>query len=116
MEPVRAGGATIDRCTSCRGLWLDAAELQRVLQASPGTGASAAARVDRSTPPRTPAGVRRCPRDGEELVPTPDPTQPHVVVDRCRSCLGIFLDAGELRDLAEHTLGEWLRGFLGLGR
>lgn len=53
----------------------------------------------------------QCPRDGATL--TRETYEGDVVVDRCTTCAGIWLDAGELRDVQEtiehdysHQLGR----------
>jgi Zn-finger nucleic acid-binding protein len=33
------------------------------------------------------------------------------MIDLCRTCGGVLLDAGELKDLSEFTLAERLKGF-----
>jgi hypothetical protein len=38
-----------------------------------------------------------------------DPAQPHVWYEACKVCNGVFLDAGEFRDLRELTLLDRLR-------
>jgi Zn-finger nucleic acid-binding protein len=117
MERVTLGTMSVDRCDICRGMWLDLGELQKLV-ARP----TAAATLD---PPMTLASTREmnksmlvgamvCPRDGETLRERADAKQEHVRVDECPSCKGVFLDAGELRDLSEHTIGEKLKRFFSL--
>lgn len=117
MDRVSLGAMSVDRCDICRGMWLDLGELHKLL-ARP----AAAAKLD---PPISSASVRDmsrsirvgamvCPRDGAELTQRADAKQTHVQIDECPSCKGLFLDAGELRDLSEHTLGEKLKSFFSL--
>lgn len=117
LELAPANGSfCIDRCPFCGGLWLDAAELDKVLAlAKSGTTKDLVDHLDAGkliaggkTATRT---MRQCPRDQSALAATQSPTQAHVVFDRCPACTGLFLDAGELKDLAEHTLAEKLMGF-----
>jgi Zn-finger nucleic acid-binding protein len=116
MDRLELGPFCIDRCPFCGGLWLDAAELDKVLALN--KSAAANHLVDRLDAGKLIAGgktatrtMRQCPRDQSALAATQSPTQSHVVFDRCPACLGLFLDAGELKDLAEHTLAEKLMGF-----
>lgn len=110
MDRFELAQFCVDRCPACGGVWLDASELERVKAIK-----GAAQRLDAGT--RSRAGgsgtrqARRCPRDQSPLEARADAKQAHVIVDRCPACLGVFLDAGELRDLAEHTLAERIRGF-----
>jgi len=41
-----------------------------------------------------------------------DKRQPHISFETCDQCQGSFLDAGELRDLANLTLGEFFRSIV----
>ena len=112
MARLELGAFCVDRCAACGGICLDASELERV-KATQG----AIPRIDPGKPGGGQAGrgrtPRLCPRDRTGLEERRDPRQAHVVVDRCPMCLGMFLDAGELRDLGEHTLVERVRGFFG---
>lgn len=111
MDRDELGSFCIDRCPDCGGIWLDAAELDKVVALNK-SGASKGV-VDRlDVGKRVPGGrtgtrtMRQCPRDRAALTITDSPTQRHVVYDLCPQCRGIFLDAGELKDLAEFTLAE----------
>ena len=113
MRRVDAGGVNVEQCQCCGGLWLDCGELERLAKEKP-----VADKVDTGRPltPKAYAlgapGTRVCPRDGAILATMKHPQQTHVAIDRCPTCLGIFLDAGELKDLATFSLGERLRSLL----
>jgi Zn-finger nucleic acid-binding protein len=115
MDRDELGSFCIDRCPDCGGIWLDAAELDKVVALNK-SGASKGI-IDRlDVGKRVPGGntgtrtMRHCPRDQSALAATNSPTQQHVVYDRCPACLGTFLDAGELNDLADFTLAERIVG------
>lgn len=110
MDRVEMEKFCVDRCTACGGFWLDSSELQQV-----GVRKGAAEKLDAGSkgPAERGRGSMLCPRDQSPLVAKRDEKQSHVVVDQCRQCLGMFLDAGELKDLASHTLAEKLKGFFG---
>lgn len=114
MTREAIGRVAIDRCARCGGIWLDRGELgtlrdessiAEVVEADAGSMGAASAKHALSP-------ALRCPRDGSPLRTIPDPTQPHVHYEYCASCGGMFLDAGELADLSEHTLRERLRALL----
>lgn len=110
--PVRGGkGFTVDRCPTCRAMWFDAVELQKVLAIT-----GAASEID-SVPsrPRTRHGAHACPRCRSPLVVMSDAAQAHVAMLGCTVCGGLLLDQGVLLDLGEFTLGERLRAFFRLG-
>lgn len=115
MERVGLASFCIDRCPDCGGIWLDAAELDKVLTLNKSTNPKVVDRIDvgklhthGNMGTRT---MRQCPRDHSALAATQAPNQKHVVFDRCPACMGLFLDAGELKDLADYTLAEKLLGF-----
>ena len=113
LELPGAAGFCVDRCEACGGIWLDASELEKVkaIKGAVGKVDSGKQFAGGPTGNRT---ARLCPRDGSGLRQHSDAHQEHVVVDRCPTCLGIFLDAGELRDLGEHTLGERIRALFAI--
>lgn len=116
MEKHVIGGVTIDRCEACHALWLDAKELERILTIKGSERSLDAKDTDgadtvrkRGTPTRR--GKRACPRDGAALAEMEFPTQSHIMIDKCPTCGGMLLDAGELRDIKSFTLLERVRGF-----
>lgn len=112
MERVEAAGVTIDRCRGCGGLWLDVLEKERLIKSKAGvpqtdTGdPKVGAKLNEQT-------ELYCPRDSSAMIHMVDPAQPHVGFESCTVCGGVFLDAGELRDLADFTLIERLRSMFG---
>lgn len=112
MEKITVGDFEIDRCAGCGAIWFDSLELDKVL-----AGEHAADLVKdldigvqgrRST--GMPLGGVVCPRDKSHLITMTDPKQPHIQEQACTVCGGVLLDAGELKDLSEFTLGERVKG------
>jgi len=54
------------------------------------------------------AGTMKCPKCGGQLK---ERTFQKVVIDQCTACHGIWLDAGELEQVAEKESGGWLGKF-----
>jgi uncharacterized protein len=114
MEQVTFGGMTVDRCTSCKGIWFDAREHERMKEA-PGSesidlgpaGAGAGT---------TTSGKVQCPVCKTRMILMTDHQQPHIKYESCTVCYGVFFDAGEFRDYKEVTLAESLRQLLGRRR
>ena len=112
MQRVYIAAAIIDRCEVCGGLWFDALERERLLQHP-----EAVQKLDCG--PLAPARVMNkvtrihCPRDGSAMIHQVDAQQRHVGFESCTICGGVYLDAGELRDLSEVTLLERLKTLLG---
>ncbi|GAB3379291.1 hypothetical protein GCM10027432_04450 [Lysobacter fragariae] len=104
MERVTHLAFHAQRCTSCQGLWFEALDHELLKDAADeiDTGDAAVGahhnRIDRIN----------CPACGNlPLIRMVDPQQPHIWFESCTNCHGRFLDAGEFRDYAEHTLAEY---------
>jgi Zn-finger nucleic acid-binding protein len=118
MAVFEIEGVEVDRCLRCKGVWLDAGELDQIGRlegTAPGrlTEAAEALQGDR-------AGERRCPRCGK---PLREVRVEGVVIDRCPAGQGLWFDAGELERLvAAHLDGEagaaarFLEGFFAADR
>ena len=107
MEQIVYEGTEIDRCTTCKGLWFDAGEIEAL------RGKEAAAALDTGS-----AAVGRqsnaldryqCPRCSGAMVRVVDARQPHIWFETCSSCQGSFLDAGELRDLSTVSISDFFK-------
>lgn len=107
MKHIRIGEVLVDRCYACAGLWLDALEKEKLLG---DRKAAAAADQPGGALHITSGGGFKCPRDHSTLIEMRDIQQPHVRFESCTVCGGVFLDAGELKDLSERTLRERLLG------
>ena len=107
MEKVTFEQITVDRCTSCRGLWFDAREDER-LKKMPG-----AEDIDTGPPKREDRkqAVRiDCPVCHTQMIRMVDHQQPHIWYESCTVCHGVFFDAGEFRDYKENTVAErWFK-------
>ncbi|MBC7773363.1 MAG: zf-TFIIB domain-containing protein [Pyrinomonadaceae bacterium] len=111
QESRASGGATVDHCDHCGAIWLDAGELA-VLVKNPDLVEQADYGGVRAPGPIAAIDGRLCPRDSTELTEVPDTRQKHVRVDKCRTCLGVLLDAGELADLGSYTIKERLQSLV----
>ena len=88
-------GIELDRCGACGGLFFDSGELEAIL------GRLAGQRLDRSPMPANgamDAQAASCPRCEKPMVAEPGPRN-DLHIDRCGTCGGVFLDAGELGTL-----------------
>jgi Zn-finger nucleic acid-binding protein len=102
------GAIAIDICEACGGHWYDAGELERVRQMGP-------AERPRGLPdPRPPRWVDSkaldvvCPRCREPLGADRYAYSSDLVIDRCPTCHGVWVDAGELEKM-DHLVDEWSR-------
>lgn len=115
MESQLVGEIMIDRCTGCRGVWLDAREAERIRSA-----ADAVAGIERGASPSTgraskadtsldDVGPIQCPRCGTRMILLVVESRPPLHFEHCGGCNGVFLDRGELLAMTEIDLEQWLR-------
>jgi Zn-finger nucleic acid-binding protein len=97
VETPVLGNIPLDVCPNCKGIWFDNGELEALLRQSPG-GASAS--LELISP--KPLGVA-CPRCKEKMS-RGGMVNPLLIVDKCQSCGGVWLDSREL-DLLKKQLG-----------
>ncbi len=112
MTALKYADVTVDRCAGCGGIWLDALEDMRLR-------ALAGAEVIDAPPSRPGAAEVReatgsigCPRCGRRMLLLMVERTPPIYFEHCGGCGGVFLDAGELREMKSTTLEEWLRAGL----
>ena len=139
LAPESYEGVEIDRCPHCRGVWLDAGELEAVqdnqdsdFRDIPSSGldtVNAAIGMAKSEN----EGIRHCVTCNSALVKKEYAFSSQIMIDICPQGHGMWLDAGELsrlqafyeneNDLAdifaslnkdEKSLGEKLKAFLGV--
>ena len=106
MEQVHSIYADVDRCTGCKGLWLDMLEYKDIKSIAndidtgdPDVGRQYDARDDIFCPVCA----------NSKMIKMSDPRQPHIHFESCATCYGRFYDAGEMTDLADETLMDFFR-------
>lgn len=109
METVRVESIEVDRCTGCKGLFFDAMEAERLRKIR---GSESIDIGDASVGQAQNTNDRiRCPRDTTPMLRIVDPKQPHLWLESCPVCNGMFFDAGEFRDWKEETLADLVKSF-----
>jgi PAT family beta-lactamase induction signal transducer AmpG len=107
MDLVEYEGVEIDRCQTCHGIWFDAGEME--LLSNP----VAASAIDDGS-----ASIGHkynaiedycCPRCGGTMDRRADEQQTHIWYETCSECDGSFFDAGEFRDLSQHTVSDYFK-------
>ena len=117
MGKVTFASVVVDRCTSCRGLWFDAREHERLKdmagseEIDPGPPEGAAPAKASPGDKRGGDAKMNCPVCHTRLIRMVDHQQPHIHFESCTVCHGSFFDAGEFRDYKEHTVAEWFKGW-----
>ena len=110
MSAEAVAGVRISRCENCQGIWLGALDCERLLAAADAEARGAdTGGVELGEWTDAIDDPIACPMDHSRMIRMVDLKQPHVRFERCTVCGGMFLDAGELRDLASFTLIERLR-------
>ena len=114
-EVAAAKGKTVDRCNNCQGLFVrrdvlhllernwffwPKSESDSVDSGDPAVGK----RFDK-------IGEIDCPACSIRMAPISVPDQPHIWLEQCPNCHGLFFDAGELTDFRYHTMADWVRDF-----
>ena len=101
LVPLELGDILLDRCERCAGIWFDHGELEAVI------GEGGAAHLDPlSDPTCDSASGGPCPRCRVEMRPVTaakDPTRA-IPVDRCPSCMGLWLQRKRLRAIEDGRL------------
>ena len=95
----------LDYCTSCKGVWFDAGELELLLEAAGAEGFQPYLDAMLTGPEAvTKEAARKCPICAKKMKKTAV-REDGVIVDVCRNNDGIWFDHREIEKLAE-ALGE----------
>ena len=89
-------GVTVDRCSSCNGIWFDEQELSQLLSED---ARQLTALREGEEKEELNAKRGKCPRDNSQLLRVCSSINRSVVVDACLQCRGIWLDGGEFERL-----------------
>ncbi len=104
LETIKLEEIEVERCVSCRGLWLDMLEKEDLLKIE----GSESIDIGDAQIGAEYSKMRdiKCPVCAEPMIPMVDKQQDHVQFESCPICYGTFFDAGEFRDLKEHSVLE----------
>ena len=87
----------IDHCVECKGVWLDAGELELLL----GESDSARKFLDSMKKSSSSEKPRKCPICQRKMTKVEFADSARTVVDKCKNDHGIWLDQGELESLLQ---------------
>jgi Zn-finger nucleic acid-binding protein len=104
FEQISFSDIEIDRCTNCKGLWFDLMEKEDLVRLEGSEIVDIGA--DQVDADYNAMRDVDCPRCNQAMIPMVDKDQFHIKFESCPSCYGTFFDAGEFRDLKEHTVLE----------
>jgi Zn-finger nucleic acid-binding protein len=103
------GGVTVDRCSTCFGIWFDIGEAETLkekwMSDYVDSGDPAVGRVHNK--------IRdiNCPRCDKPMRALSDPLQTHIQYEGCDEH-GMYFDAGEFTDFKYETLMDIFRDFV----
>lgn len=91
----------VDYCPACRGIWLDAGELELLF----GDAEAARRFLSIGAPTDIPRGEkpRQCPECDVAMTKESTASEPPVIFDHCPNGDGLWLDHGELETILEHA-------------
>ena len=87
----------IDHCVHCGGIWLDAGELELLLEDPAQAGHLLKSFQETPSPAEEPRKCPICDRKMARIVV--GRSEPPLVIDKCRRGDGLWFDRGELRDI-----------------
>lgn len=110
MEPVTYQEIEVDRCTSCKGLWFDNAELKHLKEAKGSESIDIGdPKVGKSF---NKLGNINCPSCQAKMLRMVAAEQHHIWYESCPVCYGVFFDAGEFTDYKQVTILDFFRDLL----
>jgi len=111
FEKVSFGEIEVERCLGCQGLWFDMLEKEDLAKIE---GSEAIDIGDDQVGEEYDSLQDiKCPQCTVKMLPMVDKDQVHIKYESCPICYGTFFDAGEFRDLKEHTVLERFKEMLG---
>jgi len=91
----------IDYCTNCGGIWLDAGELELLLnEPDKAKGLLDSFRIDSESDEK----IRKCPICDKKMQKVVvGSSKPVLLIDKCRRSDGLWFDKGELQDIFDRA-------------
>ena len=111
LEHKEYHGIILDRCPKCKGVWFDYTELENFItvynQRHPELPYDSIELHRKSTDPsKLNEAIRFCPRCEIDLRKSNYAMDSNIIIDRCRTCEGIWLDRAEVKRLAIFIKGN----------
>lgn len=102
FETVSFADIEVERCVGCYGLWFDMLEQEDLVKIK----GSEAIDIGDDEVGEQYSNMRniKCPHCAQHMIPMVDKDQFHIKYESCPACYGTFFDAGEFRDLKEHSV------------
>ncbi|MBN2443602.1 MAG: zf-TFIIB domain-containing protein [Spirochaetales bacterium] len=107
MEKINYMNVEIDRCTKCKGIWLDVFEKSE-LKAKKGSKEVDSGDKETGKKYDKMRNVN-CPKCLTPMISKSDRDQKQITYETCPSCKGVFYDAGEFTDFKEETILDFIK-------
>jgi len=99
MITLELADVEIDHCLDCGGIWLDAGELELLMNAPQKAKALLASFQEDPSCAEKP---RKCPICDKKMAKiVVGPAEPALLIDKCRRDHGLWFDRGELKDILD---------------
>lgn len=104
FETVSFNDIEVERCLGCQGLWFDMLEREDLVKIK----GSESIDIGNDQVGEEYDNLRniKCPHCTVKMIPMVDKDQVHIKYESCTVCYGTFFDAGEFRDLKDHSVVE----------
>jgi Zn-finger nucleic acid-binding protein len=102
FETISFAEIEVERCLGCLGLWFDMLEKENLVKIK----GSEAIDIGNEQVGEEYDDLRniKCPQCAVTMVPMVDKDQHQIKYQSCQSCYGTFFDAGEFRELKDHSV------------
>lgn len=104
LEKVTYQTVELEQCSYCQGLWFDAQEVE-ILKTVAGAEA-----IDTGDPKvgdeYNQTDEVLCPHCQTQMTKMVDAEQSHIHFEKCPVCYGVWLDAGEFKDLKQTDISD----------
>jgi len=108
METRLNAFSDYEQCIHCKGLWLNALEDQKLKLVAEVID-SGDAEIGKQYNQMDDVYCPECPNN--KMLKMVDPQQPHIWFEQCPTCYGRYYDAGEFKDLSEHSVSDFFKKF-----
>lgn len=98
LKEIERSGQWVDRCPNCFGTWFDENELSAVLEHASNSNHSAS---DVPAP-----SSMTCPKCDDHIEATVYSYDSSITINRCNSCKGVWLENGQLQQIANYRKGD----------
>jgi Zn-finger nucleic acid-binding protein len=109
LEQVFCAGIEVDRCLYCKGLWFDSLEAE-TLKMVKGSESLDIGNPETGSQLNKITKDVDCPRCAAKMIRMVDIDQHCIWYEKCPTCQGVWLDAGEFKNFKDNFQGQGILG------